>query len=76
MPSSNFLTGRSKAVLLFWILFVLCLCHTAVSVPCSRVVTGWERADLLAPMYVKFIVFCHCPIQCPGSGVVLDCIDS
>ena len=23
-----------------------------------------------------FIVFCHFPILCPGSGVVLDCIES
>ena len=23
-----------------------------------------------------FIVFCHFPIWCPGSGVVLGCIDS
>ena len=25
------------------------------------------------PFY--FIVFCHFPVWCPGSGVVLDCID-
>ena len=23
-----------------------------------------------------FLSFCHFPIQCPGSGVVLECIDS
>ena len=22
------------------------------------------------------LCFCHFPIRCPGSGVVLDCIDS
>ena len=30
-------------------------CCTGVSVPCSLVVTCWERADLLA------VVFCHFP---------------
>ena len=23
-----------------------------------------------------FVVFCHFPMWCPGSGEVLDCIDS
>ena len=34
------------------------LCCAVVSVPCSLVVTCWERADLLA---VVFVVFCHFP---------------
>ena len=34
------------------------VCCVAVSVPCSLVVTCWERADLLV---VKFVVFCHFP---------------
>ena len=29
-----------------------------VSVPCSYLVTYWERADLLA---ILFVVFCHFP---------------
>ena len=33
--------------------------------------------DLLAFLYVMFsCVLCRFFIQCPGSGVVLDCIDS
>ena len=56
--SSNFSTDRSKAVLLLWILFCyLCfvrVCHTALSVLCSLLVTDWERADLLALLYVMF----------------------
>ena len=61
--------------------FVICvscfLCHSVLSVPCSRVVTCWERAGLLAFLCVKFSCdFCHFPIWCPGSGVVLDCINS
>ena len=81
-PSSNFLTDCSKAVLLLWILFLflfhVCLCHTVWSFPCSLVVTCWERADLLALWYMmfSFVLSLHFPIWCPGSGVVLDCIDS
>ena len=49
-----------------------------MSVSCSLVVICWERADLLARLYLmfSFVVFCHFPIWCPGSGVVLNCIDS
>ena len=45
------------------ILYVICvcLCRTAMSVPCSLVVTCWERADLLALLYVMlscvFVIF-------------------
>ena len=34
------------------------VCCAVVSVPYSHVVTYWERADLLA---VVFVVFCHFP---------------
>ena len=34
------------------------VCCAVDSVPCSLVVTCWERADLLA---VVFVVFCHFP---------------
>ena len=34
------------------------MCCAMVSVTCSLVVTYWERADLLA---VVFVVFCHFP---------------
>ena len=50
--------------------------HTAMSAYCSLVVTCWERADLLALFCVVFFcLFGHFTIWCPGSGVVLDCID-
>ena len=48
------------ALLLLWIVFVnyaLFLCAIK-SVPCSLLVTCWERADLMA---VVFVVFCHFP---------------
>ena len=46
----------------FYYLCFVFVCHTVLSVPCSLVLTWWERADLL---YLG-----------PGSGVVLECIDS
>ena len=48
------LSNRSKAVLLLWILFVSCLCNTAMSVSCILDDTYWERADFLAFLYVVF----------------------
>ena len=52
--TSNFRTDRSKVVLLLKILFVVCIClyHTVMSVYCSLEVTCWERADLLALLFV------------------------
>ena len=52
------------------------VCHTVLSVPCSLVVTCWERADLLALVYDVFLCFCHVQIWCSRSGVVFNCIDS
>ena len=56
----------------------ICLCHTVMSVSCSGVVICWERAYILALLYVIFscCFFCHFPMRCHGSDVVLDCIDS
>ena len=39
-------------------MFYVYVCDAVVSVPCSLVVTCWERADLLA---VVFVEFCHFP---------------
>ena len=36
------------------------VCCAAVSVPCSLVVTCWERADLLAVVCVVFYHFSKC----------------
>ena len=51
------------------VLFVMPL---YVSVYMSPVITWWERADLLALVCVS-LSLSH---WYPGSGVVLDCIDS
>ena len=46
-------------ILLLWIPFVLyvsvCLFYTVLSVPCSLVITYWERADLFALLCVTFL---------------------
>ena len=42
----------------FLVMLHVCVCYAVVSVPCSLVVTCWERADLLA---VVFVEFCHFP---------------
>ena len=70
-------------------MFHVYLCYAVVSVPCSLVITCWERAfqsGILGQVWylivstlfsvVFFFVFCHLPIWCSESGMVLDCIDS
>ena len=54
---------------LFCLVFAMFLC---ASVYMCSVVTCWERADLLALVSVS-LSLSH---WYPGSGVVLDCIDS
>ena len=50
------------------------MCCAVLSVPCSLVVTCWERADLLA---VVLVVFCHFPlcvlVHIKIKGEVLRC---
>ena len=40
-----------------FLLFMFCVCHAFLSVHCKLVVTCWERANLLALLYVCFRVF-------------------
>ena len=57
-------------------LFMSCVFHAFASVHCCLVVTCWERADLLALVCDVLLCFYHFHMWYPGSGVVLDCIDS
>ena len=41
-------------------MFHVGVCRAVVSVPCSLVVTCWERADLLAVVFVVFCRFAKC----------------
>ena len=72
-PSSVF-TDHSKAVrasvvdhfLLF--MFHACLSYGVLSVPCSLVITCWERANLLALLCVVFsCVFVTFPYRVPDQ---------
>ena len=58
------------------LLFMYRVCIAVLSVHCSLAVTCWERADLLALLCVMLTCVCHFPMWFPGSGVVLDCIES
>ena len=57
-------------------LFLYGVCHDFASTHYCLVVTCWEIADLLALVCGVKLCGCYFPIRYPGSGVVLDCIDS
>ena len=51
------------------------LCLVFVMLSCL-VITFWESADLLSQVCDVLSCFRRFPMWNPGSGVVLDCIDS
>ena len=53
-----------------------CVCYAFVYVHICLVVTGWERADLLALVFMFSCVFVTFFMWHPRSDVVLDCINS
>ena len=60
----------------FCYLYVSCLscCLVCSLQPCGHLLgKGWPLGSLVCDV---FLCFCHFPMWCPGSGVVLDCIDS
>ena len=54
----NKCTNIMTCGLFLLVMLLVGVCYALVSIPCSLVVTCWERADLLA---VVFVVFCHFP---------------
>ena len=63
-------------------LFLLFLCHVCLCMssclflvqPCDYLLgKGWPLGSLVCDV---FLCFCHFPIWCPGSGVLLDSMDS
>ena len=54
------------------------VCFVFVMLSCLLIAALCERACLLALLYVMIycVFFVTSPTWCPGSGVVLDCIDS
>ena len=79
-PPVKYFTDRSKAVLLLWIfyyvfclVFALPLCEVCLYVPCGHLLgKGWPLDSRLWCLTVSLLLS-H---WYPGSGVVLDCIDS
>ena len=73
-----FFTDRSKAVLLLWsvcVIYLLCLpCFRVYSLlPCGHIKgKGWPLGSCLWCL----LWFCYFPTWYPGTGSVLDCIDS
>ena len=72
-PFVDFLFDLSMVVLLLWILFVICVsCHTVL--PCGHLLgKGCPLCSLVCGV---FLCFCHFPKNCPGSGVLFDCMVS
>ena len=79
-PPVKYFTDRSKAVLLLWIFYVFvlsCVCyvfvHVCLYVRCGHLLgKGWHLGSRLWCLTVS-LSLSH---WYPGSGVVLDCIDS
>ena len=78
-PPVKYFTDRSKAVLLLWIFcfFLYCVCYAFVCVrlyePCGHLLgKGIPSGSRLWCLIVSLSL----SLWNPGSGVVLDCIDS
>ena len=56
------------------------LCFVSFMLSCLSIAAFWppagKRAGLLALFMSCLLVFSHFPMCCPGSGLVLDCINS
>ena len=63
--------GGASFVYTFCYLYFVFVCQTVMSVPCSHVVTYWERADVW--FLEVFVTFLRGVL---GSGVEWECIDS
>ena len=71
----NFLPNGSKVVLFLWKLllifvFHICHCHTVLSVPNSLKAACWERADLMALLFIICLLVCFAAL-CPKSTAVV-----
>ena len=59
-----------------FVIYVLCLscCLVCPLQPCGHLLgKGWPLGSLVCDV---FLCYSHFPMCCPGSGLVLDCIDS
>ena len=69
-PVKVFFTDRSVG---HFVIYVR-VCLVFLSFHCSDLVTYYERA-LCSLVCDVLLCLCHFPMWCPGSSVVLDCID-
>ena len=54
--------------------FSLACCCVCFMQPCVNLLEkGWPLGSLVCDV---FLCFCHFPIWCPGSGVILTCLNS
>ena len=60
--------------LCFMFVMLSCLFIAALWSPAGKGLgKGWPLGSLVCDF---FLCCCHSPMWCPGSGLVLDCIDS
>ena len=52
------------------------LCFILVMLSCLCIVAVWSPPGIGFLVCNVLLCFCHFPVWCPGSDVVLDCIDS
>ena len=65
-------------VLLLWIISVFCVCLVFLMLSCLFIAILWSPAGkgLTSWLLLVMFYFFYFPMWYPGSGVVLDCIDS
>ena len=78
-PSSILLTVLRRCILL-WILFVIYLSCLSLFCSCLFLAALWSHAGKRVISWFScvlcFLVLCHIPVLCPGSGVVLHWVNS
>ena len=57
-------------------LFMLRVFHHIMSVHCRHRSTAGKELTFDSLVFDVFLCFCHIPMWCPCSGLVLDCISS
>ena len=70
----TFKGGVSFVDLFCYLCFVSVMLSCMSLQPCGHLLgKGWSLSSLVCDV---FLCYSHFPMWCPGSGLVLDCIDS